>query len=315
MRGVQAMSELDDIKRKNTEQLDQMSTDDLEELLKAKSQSSENTDMEDVFSILEVIEKREKTNPSGKYTGVDAAWDSFQKNYRPSSKEAKSIYDFAEDTKDNTSYPSDVKKLEDINLFRRDRRPLRRKALLRMACVIASVVIVLFSSTIVARAFGFDLWGAVAKWTSDTFGFESKDTTDEGTVTGPPVIKYVDLAEALYDYNIAAELVPSWIPNAFSLADLKILETPKKIVFDAVYNNDNKSITIHITDISEGTNGSYEKDEQYTTIYEKNDIIHYIMTNNEQIVAIWMNENYECMISGNLSEHELKKMIDSIYER
>ncbi len=39
------------------------------------------------------------------------------------------------------------------------------------------------------------------------------------------------------------------------------------------------------------------------------------MSNNGQLKAAWTNQNMVCSISGDLSEEELKKMIDSIYER
>ena len=50
------------------------------------------------------------------------------------------------------------------------------------------------------------------------------------------------------------------------------------------------------------------------SVYERDGIEHYIMTNNRQINAVWTNKNYECSIGGDISEDELRKMIDSIYE-
>jgi hypothetical protein len=38
------------------------------------------------------------------------------------------------------------------------------------------------------------------------------------------------------------------------------------------------------------------------------------MSNEGQIRAAWTNQNLMCSISGDLSENELKQMIDSIYE-
>ena len=307
------MSEIDDIKHEIIDQLDHMSTEELEELLKTYSQSSENTDMDYIFSLLEVIEKREILNQSGKYSDVDTAWVSFQKNYRPASNEAESLYDFTEAVTDSAISHSDIN--DPIYANRHVRRPIKHKAFLRMACVLVSLIIVLLSSTIVAKAFGFDLWGAVAKWTSETFGFTTEETTAPTQISNSSGSEYSGLNEALTYYGIDEALAPKWIPDGFTLAQINVIESPRKTSFNAVYNFSDKVITIVITKLADGTNGTYEKDDSSLTIYEKNDILHYIMANNEQEMAVWTFENFECYISGNISESQLKKMIDSIYER
>ena len=137
-----------------------MSTEELEQLIRAYAQSTNDADMDVVFSILEVIEKRENLKPSGKYTDVDTAWMSFQANYRPSADDNKPIYD--DDDRDISCMPS--KKLHGVQVK-------RHKLLLRTASILAAVLVILISGTIVASALGYDLLGAVAKWTSETFWF------------------------------------------------------------------------------------------------------------------------------------------------
>lgn len=46
--------------------LDRLSTDQLEELLRADFESDEHSDVDVIFHILEVIEKRERTHPTGR---------------------------------------------------------------------------------------------------------------------------------------------------------------------------------------------------------------------------------------------------------
>jgi hypothetical protein len=312
------MSEMDDIKRKNSDQLNHMSTEELEELLKAYSKSTENTDMEYVLSILEVIEKQENLNPSGKYIDLDSAWDSFQKNYRPANKEEKSIYDFVEDMEDNTIYPSEIKEPNEKYTIRRARRPIRRKALLRMACVIASVVIVLLSSTIVARALGFDLWNFVAQWTKDTFGFSSTLSYKEVS----PTIQeqgnqknYTSLQEALESYNITTKLAPSWLPDGYIFYDINVNEIPTQTAFHSIYKHDDHEIVIIITSFDKPFDRVYEKDDETVTIYSLNGTEYYIMSNFDQTNIAWHTENYECSISGAFSIDEAKNIIKSIYER
>jgi hypothetical protein len=44
-------------------------------------------------------------------------------------------------------------------------------------------------------------------------------------------------------------------------------------------------------------------------------IEHYMMTHNGKVSVVWMNDNYECQIAGDITADEAKKMIDSVYER
>lgn len=312
------MSELDDIKRKNMEQLHQMSTEDLEELLNTKSQSSENTDMEDIFSILEVIEKRERLAPSGKYTDTDTAWDSFNKNYRPFSKEAKSIYDLAEEIEDISICQSTINEPKAKYAVRRGKWPIRHKALLRTACIIAIISIILLSSTIVASALGYDLWNLVARWTRDTFGFSSTSSYEQES----PVIQipddtnmYNNLQEALDNYNITTKLTPSWLPDGYILYDISVNETPMQTTIHAIYKQVESEIVIIITSFNKPSNRIYEKDGENVTVYSLNDTEHYIMSNLDQTSIAWHTDNYECSVSGAFSIDEAKNIINSIYER
>lgn len=61
--------------------LDQLSMEQLEELLRADFASSDPENEQAVFHILEVMEKREKENPSGRLPDVDQSWQEFQKYY------------------------------------------------------------------------------------------------------------------------------------------------------------------------------------------------------------------------------------------
>ena len=48
--------------------------------------------------------------------------------------------------------------------------------------------------------------------------------------------------------------------------------------------------------------------------YRKNNIEHYIMSNEGVLTAAWITDNLECGIVGKISTEEMEAMIDSIYE-
>lgn len=59
---------------------------------------------------------------------------------------------------------------------------------------------------------------------------------------------------------------------------------------------------------------TYEKTFQNPEIYVVDDIEHYIVDNSDTILAAWYVDNIECSINTTMSESDLKRVIDSIYE-
>ena len=54
--------------------------------------------------------------------------------------------------------------------------------------------------------------------------------------------------------------------------------------------------------------------EEVPDMDKTQNICHYIAKNIDTYTAAWLNGNVECFIQGNLSEDDIKMMIDSIYE-
>ena len=125
------------------------------------------------------------------------------------------------------------------------------------------------------------------------------------------------MADALQAYGISEPITPNWYPLEFSLTDIKAMPSSEVIKFQANYETDNRFYAITIrqySSIEDTDSGTFEKDNSSVIVYERNGINHYLMTNNGQIRAVWINQSIMCSISGDLSEDELKRMIDSIYE-
>lgn len=293
------MSDSNKSNRDNYSRFDNMSTEELEEILRLDFQlpDDEESDMDAILYITEVIEKREKEHPTGRFTDVQTSWASFKENYLPYAEDSKSLYDF-EDTEIQAGFTKTP--------FEKFLHPQRKRKTKRFAGIAATLIVILLTGTLTANAFGFDLWGAVATWTKDTFGFStlsSRETMPES------------LQKTLEKYEITSELVPTWFPEGYSLEDVEVNETPLKTTFNATYKSIDDEISIIIVALSDPLTKTYEKDSDDVTVYTVNSIEHYIMTNLERIKVVWQTENFECSISGNLSVEEAETMIDSIYER
>ena len=296
-------------KHRDYSKFDGMSTEMLEDILRADSQlpDGENTDTDAILYIMEVIAKREKENQTGKYTDAQVAWASFRENYMPYTEDDKPLYDF-EDTNETgirqtPSQPSS--------------HPLKKRRLLRAAAVAAIITFLFLASTITASAFGFDLWGAVAKWTKDTFGFSSftpKETMPDASASSDET-QSESFQKTLDEYGVTALIAPSWFPDGYLLENIEVTETPVRTTINAVYTKADDEISITVILLTEPLTRIYEKDENEVIVYTVNGIDHYIMMNLGRTNVAWTINYYECSITCSLSVDETKKVINSIYER
>lgn len=300
-KGVLLMSESNENNHQKYSIYDNMSTEVLEEILRADSQlqNDKDSDMDTILYIMEVIAKREKEQPTGKFTDIHTAWTSFSENYLPYLENDKSLYDDEEDIKDETG-------IKQIPLYN---SPPSRKSRLqfRTACIVAIITLMLFVGTVTANALGFDLWGSVAKWTKDTFSF-SNDTIYNQV--------HEDLQEVFDKYDLSIQIVPTWFPEGYSFESVDISENPLRTTIYSIYtNNENEEIIVAIILLEHPSASTYEKDGEDVLMHTVDGIEHYVMTNLERTKVVWMTGNYECSITGNFSVEEAKKMINSIYGR
>lgn len=60
---------------------------------------------------------------------------------------------------------------------------------------------------------------------------------------------------------------------------------------------------------------THEKDEQEVIIYTAEGIDHYIISNLGDVNIVWVKDNLECSIAGDIFVSDAEKIIDSIYRR
>ena len=262
---------------------DTMTTEELEEILRLDAQAPEEqeSDTETILYIMEVLAEREKNNS---HTGKPAldAYESFKQNYMP-------------EDNNETSYREPVKT---INGFPR---------WLRSLTAAAAVLVILVLGSVTAKAFGFDIWEAVVKWTQETFHFGEWGNSDADSN-----FPYASLQDALEQGKITTKLVPAWYPSGYELVDITVDQTPLQKIYIAKYANGEQILRITVQDYSDGFPSYVEQSEGLIEEYEVSGVTYYIFANNNQVRATWLNGSYECDISGYVTIEELKKMIDSI---
>ena len=270
---------------------DQLSTEQLEDILRADIASPNQMNDEAVFHILEVLEKREKENPSGRLPDVDQAWQEFQKYYNIPEGEGESLYPIRNNQeKRSASVPTKTR-----SVFR------PRKIL-----VVAAVLILMFGGMLTAQAAGVDVFGAIGRWTEETFHFDIVQDNDRTSL----------YQETATPAKIPQDFVPTWVPDGFEGAEPQV-DTVENYMSSiiCVYSNQEKTYSVDIEHYYNKADIETLVIEKYDTnvcSYESNGKTFYIMSDMEYLTATWTDGTFVETISGQLSMDEIKTIIDSI---
>lgn len=85
-----------------------------------------------------------------------------------------------------------------------------------------------------------------------------------------------------------------------------------QLVFVAFYQCKDSKIKIQVKLYLDSDPQQIEQSDSLVETYESGGITYYIFSDYNQLRAVWIRENYECYISGELTTEEIKEMIDSI---
>ena len=87
--------------------------------------------------------------------------------------------------------------------------------------------------------------------------------------------------------------------------------TPEQEVYQALYKNGSREVKLNFKTFTYGNSWNVEIEDSIE-IQRESGIEYYIFSNLDKIQVIWIDESYECMISGDISLEEAKQMINSI---
>lgn len=264
---------------------DSMDTEALQAILRADASKTEAeaSDQETILYIMEVLAKRRKDQNQGK--SLDEAWEIFQRSYE-----------------ERTSHIS-------------EREPAKTGGKWKKSLVAAAaVVVLLLGGAVTAQGFGVDLWQTIAKWTQETLFLGYMGQTEEYMGADPDYTNpCASLQTALDEFNTEKKLVPTWLPEGYVETDVTVTQSPMQRRFIAVYTSpDGDTIRIRIAGYLGDKPFEIEQSDSLLEVYEKGGIQYYIFGNEGQLQTAWINENYECNISGSVTLLEMKQIIDSI---
>ncbi len=270
------------------EDLEALSSQRLDDLLQAEmKKDSKNTKA--ILQILSILEKREAGDPAND-VDVSDAWAEFE---------------------ESCANARDEVKLLDISA-RKGRKPRRWVSTVVAAAVVA-VVLVLFTP----RAEGAEnLFDRIGRWTQSVFEFfDSFGSADPGEEyvfkTDDPNLQQI--YDAVAAQGVTKPVVPTWLPEGYEMTELKVTKTSLSQKIYARLINGESFITVTVEIYDQERSNKYAKDEPNANVYEYKGVKHYIVLNEEKLVAAWSVDNLECVLMMDCQEEVLYEVLRSIY--
>ncbi len=273
--------------------LSTLSTQQLRQILLAEVESDE-TNVELIRNITAVLEDRD-------YSGTDIDVEASYKDFLSDHAMDKPLYDI-DMVGEEEPTPSPK------------RKPVRTTRLARLTLVAAIIMALLLGTTVIASAAGYDLWGAITRWTSEVFGFATgKEQTE--IIHDKNYSPYSELEQIFQDNGIELNVLPDYLPEGYRFLDAFSDETYEGIIISAVYSRADKKIILSYIIGNQSTSALYPKDDDEPEVYERSGVKHYLVFNEGKWGAVWEADNIVCRINGVTEKTELIKMLDSVYER
>ena len=289
LKGVKAMSD----RRKNEpvkSQYDGLSADELSARLSMALFNAEDlsdAELEEVDEMAAAYQRKVSHEPMN---STEEAWEEFKTVY----------WDMDQD---ETVLPCTEQEKEDAHSVIRAASPHRRR-LLRIGLIAAIVAVLLAVGTLTASAFGFNLWGWIARWDNDVAQFTLEEGEEAKPKNIPAALKYLGIDEPVY---------PKWLPEGFKRVE-SVIVTDEPVHLYESYVNGERFLSISIDSFSRlDETGIHQKDDSEPIEYNKHDTVHYIFRDMDQFTAMWHTRQYAVCIIGNIPEEELYKIIDSAY--
>ncbi len=138
-----------------------------------------------------------------------------------------------------------------------------------------------------------DIRAAVPKWIPE--GFDALD-------------------QALVEHDIRAA-VPKWIPEGFELADITVDDAYEIVDIGAWYENGEDVIHFSVIQVQESgmIDAFYEMNEESLRTETVGTLEVHFFSNNARNGAAWHEDEYLVYFSGDISEQEVEKMVQSIF--
>lgn len=212
---------------------------------------------------------------------------------------------------------SELKKklpLRDVGKSARSQEPAegwfsrKRKTFGRAVLSIAGATLALVMT---AAAFGYNPIQAFLDWADgvvQVWGNPSGVMELPGAEPG----EYKSLEEALEVNGVSSSGLPRWVPQDYALAGVNVQDAGVMKKYSALYEGVRGELMIRVMEIDANDWMTDEERNEDGYPYLHKGVEYYLVSNSGQGKAGWQIGTYSFLINGQISEDELKTMIDSI---
>lgn len=197
-------------------------------------------------------------------------------------------------------------------------QPCHRRHLKRKALVLVAVLSVILASLLTVQAAGVDVFGAIARWTTELFSLgtmedQKRQDGNEAWIASIPDdgVSFDSLQEALDTYGITEVVAPKWIPSTFNKVTAYVEKVNHGVSISATYGNESSEYIIVEYACSSSFN-YYEKVDVPPLEYECNGQVYNIIANSEEFLVVWKTEHFECYINAPVDSDTLYRIIRSL---
>ncbi len=291
------------LEHQNYHLFDAMSTEDLEALLRLDSytaeQDQQHTDA--ILYIMEVLAKRkQQSNQNDDKASLREKLQDLKEVYLPDN-DGISLYQFDEDEVCNSKTQQPERATEQTH--KRIRLVARRVGL------VAAVVAAIFGLMITVQAAGVDVFGAIARWTDETFHFSVPEA-------GAADMWFADYQDELEAVGLSEEYLPTWIPEGYEVTDLQIQELAKRAEIYILYGSENDTafdLLVSIYGEPEDMGQSiFEKDETPVQTIQAGNKTIYLFENLGLQIAACQYQNAIYSLVGDLPNDLVENIFASI---
>lgn len=301
---------------RNDDRLEQISrhpvSDPMEELLVKLSQYSTSADtpcdklsfLDDAFARLEANSPVQEVAQED----IDCRLKMLHDQYPELSKRQNNATAVANQTKLNLT-KGEIEATEESVSPRKHFRTARKIALI-------AAVLILIISAVAVPAFG-NIFEMFAQWTSQIFHM---DIAQEATIGHNDMVigesrTYDTPEEMLADFDIRGQLLPTWIPDGFELAECKASCMTTGLLLEVIYTAPTSRLFFQYTQSSLKNTIDIEKDAENVSLWKWGGLQHYEITDIYAEKIMWINGEFECVAIGRMSSEEIQTIVASIYTR
>lgn len=188
----------------------------------------------------------------------------------------------------------------------RTRRSFSR--VFRAAAIAAAAA---FCFIITASAMGFQPVQAVLRWAE---GIIQIYTNPSGIMELPDddPSEYHSLYEALAANGISTEGLPTWVPRDYAVSAIAVKLSDGVLKCSAIYDSTRGGLVIRVIEHTMALSTEAKELDSLGSVYTHNQTEYYILMDDGVTKAGWQDGMLSYVISGQISEAEIKEMINSI---